>query len=127
MKDEIIVEYRGDYVYAAMYGKNNYELSLELWRRIMAVCKEHNCFKILGENFTTEKLSVMDAFDHLKILEEVGITLDYRVAWVSNTPESAFTLEFVETVVVKNRGLANGGIFPTFEEAERWLLGEEKK
>jgi len=30
MRDEIIVEYRGDYVYAAMYGKNNYELSLGL-------------------------------------------------------------------------------------------------
>lgn len=32
VRDETIVEYRGDYVYAAMYGKNNYELSLELWR-----------------------------------------------------------------------------------------------
>ena len=126
-RDEIIVEYKGSYVYAAMYGKNNYDLSLELWRRIMAVCKEHNCFKILGENFTTEKLSVMDAFDHLKILELVGITLDYHIAWVSNTPETAFNLEFVETVVVKNRGLANGRIFPTFEEAKRWLLGEENK
>ena len=127
MRDEIIVEYRGDYVYAAMHGKNNYDLSLELWRRIMAVCKEHNCFNILGENFTTEKLSVVDAFDHLKILEIVGITLDYRIAWVSNTPETAFNLEFVETVVVKNRGLANGAIFSTFEEAKRWLLGKENE
>ena len=125
MKDEIIVEYRGDHVYAAMYGKNNFDLSLELWKRIMVVCKEHNCFNILGENFTTEELSVMDAFDHLKILEMVGITLDYRIAWVSNTPETAKGLEFVETVVVKNRGLANGGLFPTIEEARRWLLGDK--
>lgn len=127
MRDEIIVEYRGSHVYAAMYGKNNYDLSLELWQRIMALCKEHNCFKILGENFTTQELSTMDAFDHLKIMEIVGITLDYRIAWVSNTPETAFNLEFVETVVVKNRGLANGRVFSTLEEAKRWLLGEDNK
>jgi len=67
----------------------------------------------------------MNAFDHLKILEEVGVTLDYRIAWVSNTPETAFNLEFVETVVVKNRGLANGAIFSNLEEAKSWLLGKE--
>ncbi len=127
MRDKIVVEYRGEYVYAALYGRNNYDISLELWRQIMAECRAHRCFKILGENFTTEKLSVMDAFDHLKILEIVGITMDYRIAWVSNTPETAFTLEFVETVVVKNRGLANGAVFATFEEALRWLLGKEKE
>lgn len=127
MDDKIVVEYRGNYVYAALYGRNNYDISLELWRRIMATCKEHHCFKILGENFTTEKLSVIDAYDHLKILEIVGITLEYRIAWVSNTPETAFNLEFVETVVVKNRGLAHGAVFSTFEEAKRWLLGEENQ
>ncbi len=125
MRDEIVVEYRGDYVYAALYGKNNYDISLELWRRIMAMCKQHNCFKILGENYTTEELSTMDAFDHLKILEEVGLTLKYRIAWVNQVQETAKGVEFVETVVVKNRGLANGAIFPTIEEAERWLLDKK--
>lgn len=123
MRDEIIVEYEGDYVHARVYGKNNYDVSLEVWQRIMATCKEHNCFKILGENFTTEELSTMDAFDHLKILEKVGMTLQYRVAWVNHVKETSKGLEFVETVVVKNRGLVNGGLFPTFEEAKDWLLG----
>jgi len=126
-RDEIVVEYNGDYVYAAMYGKNNYERSLGLWRRIMAVCKEHNCFKILGENYTTEELSALDAFNHLKILEEVGLTTDYRIAWVNHVKETARGLEFVETVVVKNRGLANGRLFPTVEEARQWLLGKENR
>lgn len=93
----------------------------------MAMCKKHNCFKILGENYTTEELSTMDAFNHLKILEEMGLTLQYRIAWVNQVKETAGGVEFVETVVVKNRGLANGGIFPNLEEAKRWLLGDEKK
>ena len=127
MRDEIVVEYKGDYVYAALYGKNNYDISLELWRRIMAVCKQHNCFNILGENYTTEELSTMDAFNHLKILEEVGLTLQYRIAWVDQKTPTAKGLEFVETVVVKNRGLANGGLFSNVEEAKRWLLGKENE
>ncbi len=128
MRNEIVVEYNEDgYVHAQLHGKNNYDISLELWRRIMAMCKKHNCFKILGENYTTEELSTMDAFNHLKILEEVGITLQYRIAWVNQVQETAGGVEFVETVVVKNRGLANGGIFPSVEEAKRWLLGDEKK
>lgn len=127
MRDEIIVEYKGDHVHARVYGKNNYDISLEVWRRIMAACKEHNCFNILGENFTTEELSTLDAFNHLKILEEVGLTLAYRIAWVSHIKEASKGLEFVETVVVKNRGLANGGLFQTVEEAKLWLLGKEKK
>ena len=127
MRDEIIVEYKGSYVYAAMYGKNNYDLSLELWRRIVAACKQYNCFNILGENFTTEELSTMDAYDHLRILEEVGLTLQYRIAWVDQKTPTAKGLEFVETVVVKNRGLANGRLFSNIEDAKRWLLGEEKE
>jgi len=127
MRDEIIVEYKGSYIYAALYGKNNYDISLELWRRIMAACKQYNCFNILGENYTTEELSTMDAYDHLKILEEVGLTLQYRVAWVDQRTKTGKGLEFVETVVVKNRGLANGRLFSNVEEAKRWLLGKENE
>jgi hypothetical protein len=127
MRDEIIIEYKGSYIYAALYGKNNYDISLELWRRIMAACKQYNCFNILGENYTTEELSTMDAYDHLKILEEVGLTLQYRVAWVDQATATARGLEFVETVVVKNRGLAKGRLFSNVEEAKRWLLGKENE
>lgn len=127
MRDEIIVEYKGDHVHARVYGKNNYEVSRDVWGRVMATCKEHNCFKILGENFTTNELSTMDAFNHLTILKEVGLTRDYRVAWVNHVKETSRGLEFVETVVVANRGLANGKLFSDVEDAKRWLFGDEKK
>jgi hypothetical protein len=127
MRNEIVVEYRGNYVYAALYGKNSYEISLELWRRIMAACKQNNCFNILGENFTTTELSTMDAFNHLKILEEVGLTLQYRIAWVDEKTPTGKGLEFVETVVVKNRCLANGRLFSNIEDAKSWLLGKENE
>ncbi|HQI25307.1 MAG TPA: hypothetical protein PLV15_10715, partial [Smithella sp.] len=77
------------------------------------------------ENHTTEELSTMDAFNHLNILEEVGITFQYRIAWVDQGTPTAKGLEFVETVVVKNRGLVNGKLFADLEEARRWLLGKD--
>ena len=67
----------------------------------------------------------MDAFNHLNILEEVGITFQYRIAWVDQGTPTAKGLEFVETVVVKNRGLVNGKLFADLEEARRWLLGKD--
>ena len=127
MRDEVIVEYRGDYIHVRHYGKNNYDISLDLWRRVKALCDQHNCFNILGESYTTEELSTMDAFNHLKIVELVGLTLKHRVAWVIQKKETGKGIEFVETVVVKNRGLVNGVIFPSVEEAKRWLLGKENE
>jgi hypothetical protein len=127
MRDEIIIEYEGNYIHVRHYGKNNYDISLDLWRRVKAMCDQYNCFNILGENYTTDELSTMDAFNHLKILELVGLTLQHRIAWVNQVKETAKGLEFVETVVVKNRGLVNGGIFPSVEEAKLWLLGKENE
>jgi len=77
--------------------------------------------------YTTDELSTMDAFNHLKILELVGLTLKHRIAWVNQVKETAKGIEFVETVVVKNRGLVNGGIFSSVEEAKFWLLGKENE
>jgi len=127
MRDEIIVEYKGDYIHVRHYGKNNYDISLNLWRRVKAACDQYNCFNILGESYTTEELSTMDAFNHLKIVELVGLTLQYRVAWVIQEKETGKGIEFVETVVVKNRGLVNGEIFSSVEEAKRCLLGKENE
>lgn len=128
MRDEIVVEYNQEgYVHLRHYGKNNYDISLEAWRRIMALCKEHNCFKILGENYGTEELSTMDAFNHIKIVELVGLTRRHCVAWVNYVKETSMGFEFVETVVVTNRCLANGRLFPTVEEAKRWLLGRKEE
>ena len=125
MRDEVIIEYKGNYIHVRHYGKNNYDISLDLWRRVKAMCDQYNCFNILGENYTTDELSTMDAFNHLKILELVGLTLQHRIAWVNQVKETAMGIEFVETVVVKNRGLVNGAIFSSVEEAKLWLLGKE--
>jgi hypothetical protein len=123
MRDEIVIEHEGDYVHVRQYGRDSYEISLDLWRRVVAACEEHQCFNVLGENFSTDSFSMMDAYDHGKIFQIAGVTLRHRIAWVHHDPGTIEPTRFAETVL-KNRGLANGYLFTNVEDAKRWLLGE---
>jgi len=122
MRDEIVIDYRDSYIHVRQYGRDNYDVSLDLWRRIVAACDEYNCFNILGESYTTEELSTADAYDHIKIFRLAGVTMRHRIAWVHHGEDLAKNSQFIEDTLT-NRGLANGSFFPSIEEAERWLLG----
>ena len=122
MNEYIKIEYKGDYIHAKQHGPDSYDASLELWQRIVAACEEHRCFNVLGETFTTVALSTMAAYDHIKIFKAAGVTREHRVAWVHHVVETAAAMQFAETVLA-NRGLVNGGLFPTVKEAKEWLLG----
>ena len=89
----------------------------------MAECEKHDYFNILGESHTEEPLSTMDAYNHIEIFKLAGVTKQHRIAWVHHVKETDKTMKFIENVL-KNRGLVNGGLFPTIEEAKRWLLSE---
>lgn len=121
MSHEIVVEFKGDHVYARHSGATSREISLDLWRRVMKSCEEHGCYNILGESDTTNALSTLDAFAHVEIANEVGLTLKHRIAWVSHNVKARAIAEFVEDVL-KNRCLLNGHLFPDVEQARRWLL-----
>ena len=128
MGDEILIEYKDDYIHVRQYGRDNYSISLDLWRRIVAACEEYNCHNILGESYTTEELSTLDAYGHVKIFRLAGVTLQHRIAWVHKGENAAQNGQFIETVLT-NRMMVNGHFFASTEEAKRWLLkrrGEEK-
>lgn len=124
MEDNIMIEYRGDYIYACITGKDNYEISLDLWCRIISACKEHECYNILGES-NVEKMSITDSYDHHKIFRLAGVTLNHRIAWVPHgNADQIAQIHFIETVL-RNHGLVNGAVFPDVEEAKHWLLSSE--
>ncbi len=126
MSHRIIIEHKGSYVHARQYGKDNYDISLDLWKRIVAACRQYGCYNILGESHTDEDLSTIDAYSHIEIFKLTGVTLRHRVAWVHRGAEPTEEGKFVETVLT-NRGLVNGRIFASIAEAKRWLLGEHEQ
>jgi hypothetical protein len=123
MKSKIIVEYKGDYIHVRQSGEDSYEISLDMWRRIVAECEQYNCFNILGESCITQELSTLDAYHHVKIFQLAGVTHRHRIAWVHHGSDEKDIARFIENVLI-NRGMVNGRFFPNVEEAKKWLLGE---
>jgi hypothetical protein len=57
----------------------------QMWKDIIAACKEHHCFSILGIANMDRPLSLADAIDHQAIFPEAGVTIDHRIAWVQES------------------------------------------
>jgi len=124
MPEDFLVEKREDHIYAAIYAQQNtYRLSRRLFTRVVALCEAHDCYDVLVESFATKPMTASDAFNHTKIFEEVGITLDYRIAWVAHVRGVARQARTAE-MVLKKRGLLNGRVFNSLDEAKLWLLNE---
>ncbi|WP_040351438.1 hypothetical protein [Blastopirellula marina] len=121
MKEESVIEFSGDHIYVVGHGFFSHEQSLNLWRRIVAACQQHDCYNILGKAETRQELSTMDSFKHIKIFEQSGISWKHRIAWFAEDPGQFERLKFIETVL-RNRALLNGHLFRNKEDARSWLL-----
>lgn len=121
MSHEIVVEFRGDHVYARHTGAASMAIVRDLLGRIVAACDEHRCYNILGESDPANNISVLDAFAHAALWLKMGLTMNHRVAWVNHNPKVAGTFEFIENVL-RNRCLGNGHVFKNMAEARKWLL-----
>ena len=113
----------GDYVEARSTGDKSYQTAVALWREIIRVCDEHDCYKVLGIGESTTPMSTMDAMNHTKLFQDFSITRKYQVAWVELNREAVGSIKFLETVLL-NRGLLNGKLFHEVAEAKRWLLAQ---
>ena len=92
----------------------------QLWEAIVEACETHHCYNILGVSDLDQPYSTVTAFNHHKIFSDVGITLRHRLAWVPESSASEEILAFTESVLV-NRSNLNGGLFPSVDEARKWL------
>lgn len=124
MSYEMSVIFTGDYVEAHSIGDKNYQNAVALWNEILKVCGEHDCYKVLGVGESSSKgMSTMDAMRHEKLFKDFAITRKYKIAWVELNQEAIGSIKFLETVLL-NRGMLNGMLFSTVEDAQQWLLDE---
>jgi len=123
MSYEMSVVFTGDYVEARSIGEKSYQTAVALWNEIIKVCDKQNCYKVLGIGESSTGMPIMDAMQHEKLFRDFSITRKYKIAWVELNREAVGSIKFVETVLL-NRGLLNGMVLSTVEEAQRWLLDE---
>ncbi len=117
MSCEMSVTFTGDYVEARSTGDKSYQTAVTLWQEILKVCDEHSCYKVLGIGESTTPMSTMDAMHHEKLFNDFAITRRYKIAWVELNREAFGSMKFLETVLL-NRGMLNGMLFSTVEEAQ---------
>lgn len=100
-------------------GALDYVSMDQMWKDILVACKKYNCSNILGIA-NIESPSNSDAYDHASIFDAIGMSPDFRIAWVENNA-TAVELAKLAEAVIRNRELAEGRVFGNAREARRWL------
>jgi hypothetical protein len=126
MAVEYSIKYVDSTIEVRVTGSPDRASLTQMWKDIIAACKEHHCFSILGVVDIDRPLSLADAIDHQAIFPEAGVTIDHRMAWVQEDADARKRTEVAETVLL-NRGLLNGRLFADEFEARRWLAGARRR
>ena len=119
MNYEAEVFYENGIVHVRMSGVDSYTANLDAFSRMVACCKEFNCYAVLGiQNMTP--LSTVDAFEVTHIFEQLGISTAFNSAWVEPN-EAAREQIKVSMRFLREKGLLHGHVFVTQAEAMAWL------
>ena len=110
----------GSVIHVTTEGSFDFLKAFEMWEEIAKACEENDCFRILGISKLNEPIPTMDAYDHLSMLQSVGINNKHRIAWVAARPELLERLRVAETVL-RNRGSINIRVFDAKKAAKRWI------
>ncbi len=111
-KDSVIrVNTKGAFDFVAIF---------EMWEQIVAACNRHSCFRVLGLSNLDEPPAPIDSYEYMGMLQAVGITAKYRVAWVAQNP-ALFELMVLAETVIKNRSELVVRVFEKEASAEEWI------
>ncbi len=109
------------YIHVEVRGIGNYENAVYFWQKIVEACNQHQCYKVLGEQYLFDSVSTMDAFDHPALFKKLGINAKYHFAWVDKNPRTRETTQLVYDVLA-SRSVSFGRMFNDVDSAKQWLL-----
>ncbi len=121
MQSELFITVEDGFVQVIAEGDKDFSFSTRLWTDVSRVCRENNCYKVLGIANSTKTLTTAEAFDHVQLFEDLKISSEYRIAWVEHNPKAYDTISLIETLL-KDRGF-EVRLFPEVNQAKSWLLG----
>jgi len=123
MSASFTVTFEGDHVEVVSEGEKNLEFAERMWAEVVRVCKENDCYHVLGVTYSTVPMSTLDGYEQPRVFQKLDISPRFRIAWVEKNIDAWENVEFMETVFF-NRGLP-GRAFPDVEEARQWLFGDD--
>lgn len=114
------IEHKDSLIEVRVEGVPDRASITQMWKDIVASCKEHGCLSILGISNVEQPLKLADAIHHQAIFLEAGVTIDHRIAWVQLNP-AAVRMNILSESILLNRGLLNGRVFTNEAEARKWI------
>lgn len=121
--NRVVVEVRGNYIHVRESGNSSFDAKLKHWKQIVELCESKECYNVLGE-FHSNSENVAHSIHYIEVFKLAGVTRKFRIAWVQSHPDCR-DLRFTVTLL-KNRSLLTGGLFESVDQAEVWLLQNEK-
>lgn len=121
MYNKLEVTFEGDHIRVIADGDKDYYFLDKAWREIVAVCEQHDCYKVLGIANTSTPVEAVEAYELPSLYRELSIDQRYSIAWVELDEDARDMIAYVQTVLA-NQGLP-GLLFETEAEAREWLLG----
>lgn len=127
MSYHIVMEIREDYLRVEVSGHRDpgdeVARSLESWRKVANICREHDIRAVLTILNLSGRLPILAAYNIGTSLSETGLPKSTRFAVVDMNEDSREGNLFSETVAT-NRGYV-GRVFANEDAALAWLLGEK--
>jgi predicted GNAT superfamily acetyltransferase len=115
-------ESRENYLYVFVNGKEvSKEIAISFYDEILSKAEELGYTKVLIEEDFPNQINIADLFEVADFIANKSRG-KVQLAHVDRQEKDLELNQFAETVAV-NRGF-RGKVFASFNEAERWLLGE---
>lgn len=114
------IEIEDSLVRVQTHGVFDFLKVYEMWRDIATSCDASDCHSVLGVSNLSEPMPSADAFDHVNMLEAVGMTSKHQIAWVAARPALMDALRSIE-IIVRDRSTLNMRAFESTSDAEQWL------
>jgi hypothetical protein len=121
MSYELTIDQQPTYLHAIVTGRNSKENVALYMQDILRECRARGCSRVLiEERLEGPRLAMMDVFQLASEGSARAIGALKAIAYVDVNAETDM-MQFAETVAV-NRALPIT-VFPSVEEARKWLMG----
>ena len=93
-------------------------------QKLVSICRESNCYRVMVEAYPAYRMDLLSNQDAAARLRQLGMTGQFRIAWVDSDPVTADGSRFLESVLV----LSGFPVLHHFDEPDpalRWLCEQE--
>jgi len=114
-----------DHIHIRIEGEDSVETSVDYWRRVFDLCREHDQHRVLVEEHLRGYLDSALTYRVAREISRMAEDLNVKLAFLDPHPGHNISNDFGETIT-RNRGM-NTKSFLDMESARAWLLAETEE